>query len=142
MIANIREARRDELPQIVTLYNLMWSDSENPIDIKTAQSVFDGMSKGGRWMFVAEVDDRVVGSFMIVKSGEGRECVLDNVVVHPRYQRQGIGRQIVDFVADRCRREGCRQIVGSIRERHESSRAFWQSMGFERQLNRYVKTVD
>jgi len=140
---NIREARRDELSQIVTLYNLMWMDSVNPIDLKVAQNVFDQMQLNRQWMFVVEMDDRVVASFMmLIADSNEPECVLDNVVVHPRYQRKGIGRMIVMFVAEHSKNRGCRRIVGSIREKHELSSAFWESMGFERRPGGFFKNIE
>lgn len=139
----IREARRDELPEIVTLYNLMWVDSKHPIDLKVARNVYDQMQQNRQWMFVVEMDGRVVASFMMLIAGDNEpECVLDNVVVHPRYQRRGIGRQIVDFVGKHSKARGCRRIVGSIREKHESSSAFWVSMGFEQRPGGYFKDVE
>ena len=141
--AKIREARREELAQIVTLYNLMWTDSDTPIDTKVGENIFDQMQGDRQWMYVVDLDGRVVASFMVLIGGaDGSECILDNVVVHPRYQRKGIGRKMLAFVTEKCLEMGCRQIVVSKRERDRGSKGFYESLGFERTSVGFVRRLD
>jgi ribosomal protein S18 acetylase RimI-like enzyme len=137
----IRAARRDELSEIVTLYNLMWVDSD-PLDHKLAENIFDEMQgKPNQGMYVAETGGRVVASFMMLIN-DGGECVVENVVVHPKFQRHGIGKRMMSFVADRCRETGCRRLVISSAEKRESSSGFYESLGFRRMGYGFVKDFD
>jgi len=141
--AKIREARRDELAQIVTLYNLMWTDSDTPIDTRVGENIFDQMQGDRQWMYVVELDERLVASFMVLIGGkDDSEYIIDNAVVHPRYQRQGIGRRMLAFVTDKCLEMGCRQIVVSNRGRQKGYEGFYESMGFERTAVGFVKRLD
>jgi N-acetylglutamate synthase-like GNAT family acetyltransferase len=140
--ADIREAKREEIPQIVTLYNLMWVERGSPLDIKIGENIYDQMRGEGKAMYVVVVDGRVVGCFMLLlQKGDLARCILENVVVHPRYQRRGVGSEIIEFVTDRCREAQCRQIVASSRERREESSGFYESLGFERRGYGFVKNI-
>jgi N-acetylglutamate synthase-like GNAT family acetyltransferase len=141
--AKIREAKRDELAAIVTLYNLMWTDSDSPLDTKIGENIFDQMREHGQLMYVVEVEGRVVAAFMMLMTGDEEPvCDVDNVVVHPRYQRKGIGRMMMGFVTACCRKAGSRRIIVSNRQRRELPFAFLDAMGFERTSVGYVKTLD
>ena len=88
----IREPLREELPKVVTLYNLMWTQSENPLDVRWAESFFETVQKQpSQFMYVAEKDGRIVGAFMLLirnsqPAGADPEGVLENVVVHPKFR--------------------------------------------------------
>jgi GNAT superfamily N-acetyltransferase len=139
----IRTAKREELSAIVTLYNLMWLGSKSPIDLKVGENVFDQMERRGQGMYVVDVDGRVVGAFMLLIKGR-EECIAENVVVHPKFQRQGIGKMMMSFVTEKCKEAGCRRLVvssGEKRER-ESVRHFYESLGFKRRGYALVKHFD
>ena len=140
----IRTAKREELPEIVTLYNLMWVGSESPIDVKVGGNIFDRMQgKPRQGRYVVELNGRVVASFMtLIKGDVETECVLENVVVHPKYQRQGIGKKMMNFVTEKCREAGCRRLIISSSEKRESSSGFYESLGFKRMGYSFVKYLD
>lgn len=141
----IREAVRDELAQIVALYNLMWVGSKNPLDMKMAENFFEGLRKhSNHHMYVAEKDGRVIGSFVLLieATGDGEpEGVIENVVVHPRFQGKGVGKEMVRFAVDRCREAGCRRLVQPTSEKRESSAAFYESLGFTQEGYHLVKKI-
>lgn len=139
----IRVAKREELPKVVTLYNLMWV-GKKPIDIKTGENIFDRMQKRSQAMYVVTLDGRVVGTFMVLikADDDGLQCVVENVVVHPKYQRRGIGKQVMAFVTEKCKEEGCHRLVVSSSDKRESSAQFYESQGFERRGYSFVKRID
>ncbi len=143
----IREARREELPAIVTLYNLMWAGSKTPIAIKTGEGIFERMrANPNQRMYVAEVDGRVVGTFMMIvkdhpATGDARDCVVDNVVVHPRFQGKGIGKQMIRFVTEQGKQSGCARLVIAGGERRDDSHAFYESLGFTRKGYGFVRNI-
>ncbi|MDH3216557.1 MAG: GNAT family N-acetyltransferase [Candidatus Krumholzibacteria bacterium] len=143
----IRAAQREELAAIVSLYNLMWVGSKSPLDVKVGENIFDRMKRKGQRMYVVDVDGRVVGSLMMlvkpgVSSGADSECVLENVVVHPRYQRRGIGKKMMHFATAKCKEAGCSTLFVASGERRQRSAAFYESLGFARRGYGFVKRVE
>jgi GNAT superfamily N-acetyltransferase len=138
----IRPVRRDELPVIVTLYNLIWTGSKSPVDIKTATSIYDGMKKHPENdLYAALLDGRIVGTFMVVVKKEGpdlREAIVENLVVHPRYRRKGVGREMLDYIVTCCRQKGCRRVLVANREVREDLAAFYSVLGFERDGSNFI----
>lgn len=54
--------------------------------------------------FVAELDGQVVGVLVLILQDDG--ILLDNVAVPPAYQRQGLGRKLVEFAESEARNQG------------------------------------
>lgn len=136
----IREAVVSDLSKIVTLYNLMWMNSDTPLTMKTARSIFEGVERNPRHtMFVATVDDRIVGSFMILIQPD--DGLIDNIAVHPRFRRMGVGRKIVEFAAEHCREAGCTRLVLANRENWEKSAGYYEALGFVRNGYNLIKEI-
>ena len=133
----IREADHAELESIVSLYNLMWIGSKNPIDMKMAESYFAGLQhRPNHFMYVIEEDGRLVGTFLLLikedADKEAPEGVLENVAVHPRFRHQGIGTEMVDFAIEKCKLAGCARLIQPTNEKREDAAAFFESKGFAR----------
>jgi len=140
----IREATRDDLMTVVATYNLMWTDSKSPLDMKMAKNFFDGLERHpNHHMYVATTTGRIVGVFvlMIKDVSSGHESVLENVAVHPKFQGQGIGKEILSFVVDRSRKLGCARVIHSSRERRETASGFYEAHGFRRRGFNFVLDI-
>lgn len=134
----IREADHAELVSIVSLYNLMWVGSKNPVDMKMAEKYFAGVKRrANHVMYVIEEDGRLVGTFLLlIKKTPGKDScdgVLENVAVHPRFQRRGIGTEMVDFAIEKCRLAGCARLIQPTNEKREGATPFFESKGFSRE---------
>jgi ribosomal protein S18 acetylase RimI-like enzyme len=80
---------------------------------------------------VAEEEAQVIG--MVRGTYDGSRAVIYLASVHPRYQRQGIGRALVQHIARRFQAQG----AGSISVIVPGDARFWQHMGF-RQTTRVM----
>ncbi len=80
---------------------------------------------------VAEQEGKVVG--MIRGTYDGSRAIIYMASVHPTYQRQGIGRQLVVEIARRFKERG----AGSISVIVPGEAAFWKRMNF-RQTTRVM----
>lgn len=65
------------------------------------QSLLDGLNNQQRGYFVASLQEKIVG-FAIASlypiDTSDRECWLDDLGVHPEYQREGIGQKLVQAI--------------------------------------------
>ena len=59
------------------------------------------------------------------------EAHILNVAVHPDYRGRGIGRGLVSFVVDRCRRLGLRRVFLEVRRSNIVARRLYRDLGFE-----------
>ncbi len=80
---------------------------------------------------VAEEDDRVVG--MIRGAYDGSRSVIYLASVHPDYQRQGIGRALVQEIAQRFQERGAASIAVIV----PGDVDFWKKLNF-RQTTRVM----
>ena len=142
----IRIARDEELPEIITLYNLMWADSKSPLTMKVGENIYRRIRDNpDDDMYVVLLEDRIVGSFtVLVRKGGGgsNECVVENVAVNPKFQRRGIGSSIVYFLTDWCKLCGIATLTFTSGEKRDKSDAFYEAMGFERRGFSFTKTID
>ena len=85
--------------------------------------------------FVAEVDNNVVG--FILGDMRGSEyslplsCWVDIVGIDPDYQRQGIGKKLINAFWEECQRNGVKMRI-IVRESDENIINFLKSIGFHR----------
>lgn len=86
-------------------------------------------------VILAEVDGQVVGlalffynySTFLTKPG----IYLEDLFVLPAYRRQGIGKALLSYLAERAAQEGCGRLEWSVLDWNASAIAFYQRMGAE-----------
>lgn len=84
---------------------------------------------------LAEVDSQVVGfalffynySTFLTKPG----IYLEDLFVLPAYRRQGIGKALLSYLAERAVQEGCGRLEWSVLDWNAPAIAFYQRMGAE-----------
>ncbi|MEJ2720616.1 MAG: GNAT family N-acetyltransferase [bacterium] len=144
----IRPAAQEDVPDVVALYNLAKGIDAATFDVKTVGNIFARVRKHPNFhVFVAEMDSRVVGTFMLVvpegtRDGEHPEGIVENVVVHKMHQRQGIGKYMMDFAMTMCREAGCDKMRFSTNDRNAEASHFFETLGFERRGYGFVIDLD
>jgi len=88
-------------------------------------------------LYVAERDGSIVGSFaLLVMDNLGHlgapSGIVEDVVVAPSSQGQGVGKAMMAFAYNRCREKGCYKLVLSSNAKRERAHAFYESLGFAR----------
>ncbi len=86
---------------------------------------------------MAEQADEIVGSFaLLVMDNLGHlgtpSGIVEDVVVAPARQSQGIGQAMMEFALERCREKGCYKLVLSSNAKRTRAHAFYESLGYER----------
>ena len=84
---------------------------------------------GARELYVAELDREPVGCCGYVRLNDDT-AELKRLVVDRRVARQGIGRQLVKHVIDRCQSEGHMTLRLTTTESETAAQALYESIGF------------
>jgi len=132
----IKLATPDQRETVIELINELWTY----YDIAAER---DNISRAVDLIFsqpgLAEIHllyegDEVAGYFTLVPSLSleygGLYVTLDGLFVREPFRRRGLGRQIINFVLDRCREQGWLVIEAMANEENEVARYFYGSHGF------------
>ena len=116
-------AHRD---QVVSLWELVFGydapHNAPAVTIDKKLSVADGL------FFVALVRNVVVGTVMA--GYDGHRGWIYSLAVHPDYQKQAIGSQLLSFAERHLASRGCPKINLQIIEGNESAREFYEANGY------------
>ncbi|UCH82990.1 MAG: GNAT family N-acetyltransferase [Candidatus Latescibacterota bacterium] len=144
----IRSARQEDVPAVVALYNLTKGISAATFDVKTVMNIFEKVQKHPNFhVYIAEKGAKVVGTFMLVvmegpATGRSSHGIVENVAVHKRYQRQGIGKRMMEFAMEKCREVGCHELRFSTNDRNEEASRLFERLGFKQKGYGYVIDLD
>ncbi|UIJ72691.1 GNAT family N-acetyltransferase [Aurantimonas sp. HBX-1] len=140
--ATIRPARRDDVPAIVAL--LAADDIGGAVDTGAAadlplyEAQFDRIAaSANEFLFVAEVEGRVVGTFQIIIARSlpyraATRCILEAVQVHPAMRGQRIGEAMVLRAMEEGRAHGADAMTLTSNVKREAAHRFYDRLGFER----------
>jgi len=91
-------------------------------------------------LWVAEVDDRVVGTLTHVRPGDhgwehqpgAGDCGFRVLAVDPEVEGAGVGAALVEHVIERARRDGCHRMVITSMEFMTRAHGIYERRGFVR----------
>lgn len=139
MTLHIRPATRADLSAILALHSeLEFDAARNVLDLPRAEQIFDRMRQYPNYrLYVASEDDAIVGTFALLIMDNlahlgAPSGIVEDVVVHPAHQGQGIGKQMMLFAMERCKQTGCYKLVLSSNLRREPAHQFYEGLGFEK----------
>ncbi|MDV3351161.1 GNAT family N-acetyltransferase [Leptothoe sp. LEGE 181152] len=136
MTLTIRPGSREDLPQVVDIYNHSGLEHDAVLTLADAEKWFSRVQKYPNYtLWVACFSEKVVGTFALL--------IMDNLVHHgspsgiveavgvaPDLQGQGIGRRMMNIAIARCRSAGCYKLTISTNLRRTAAHAFYESLGF------------
>lgn len=87
----------------------------------------------GKWecSWVALEADRVVG--FVIASVKSHGLHVHRIVVHGAHRRRGLGRVLLQRVAERAVERGLRQLTLRVPEQNHGAAAFYHRLGFHQQ---------
>jgi ribosomal protein S18 acetylase RimI-like enzyme len=139
MITQIRQATETDLDDVLALYAQPDMDDGQVMDLASAQQVFAEFARHPSYrLFVACGDQaQVIGSYalLIMPNLAHRgtpSAVVEDVVVSPQHQGQGIGRQMMSHAVQLAREAGCYKLALSSNTKRASAHAFYESLGFRK----------
>lgn len=135
--ARIEPATLEDLPRLVDLTMALFELEEDFTPDRRKQerglrSVLEQPNRGR--IFVARTDYEIIGMvnvlFTISTAMGGFVVLLEDVIVHPEFRRQGYGSQLVDYVVDFARRKDFKRITLLTDKISDESQRFFARMGF------------
>ncbi|MBO5343999.1 MAG: GNAT family N-acetyltransferase [Ruminococcus sp.] len=107
----------------------VWKNHEgtNPVD-DSAEGFAKYIRRNPTTSFVAEDNGKIVGT--ILAGHDGRRGLFHHVSVLPEYQKQGIGKMLVDNAMDALEKEGITKVLLVVFKDNDNGNAFWEHIGF------------
>jgi GNAT superfamily N-acetyltransferase len=138
MNVTIREANESDLGRVLEIYRDSGLDRLRSLGIEEAAALFGKFAEYPRYkLYVAVADGEVLGTFALLimdnlANGGLASGVIEDVAVAKKAQRQGVGRAMIAWAMDECRRQGCYKLSLSSSEIRTEAHKFYESLGFVR----------
>ncbi len=135
----IRPITPPDVPAISSLAREIWQATypgiitQDQIDFMLElryghERLYDDLEDADKWLDQAFLDDRRVGfAFSEIYKGEFK---LDKLYIHPDVQRQGVGGQLIEHVAERARKLGYPKVILAVNKRNEKAINSYKKYGF------------
>ena len=153
----IRKGTENDIEEVAALYDAVndyleshtnypgWRNGVYPIREDAAQGIAENN------LFVAEAEGQIAGTFILRHRPEEAYALADwgnqldyseilvlyTFAVHPRFLRQGIGKQLMEFILAWAAREKIKAVRLDVYEKNTPAIRLYEQMGFQ-----YVDTVD
>ena len=137
---HIRHARRSDLDAIVRLIaddeSALHDDSPAPEHRAAYAHAFDQIDGDPRnELFVAEVEDAVVGTFQLtymphIFDRGAERAQLEGIFVARASRGRGIGGDMLKFALERARARGCRMAQLNSNKARANAHRFYEAAGF------------
>ena len=134
----VRQASAADIAAVLGLYAQPDLDDGNVLTVEEGIALFERFARYPDYtLYVAEQDHEIVGSFaLLVMDNLGHlgspSGIVEDVVVAPARQGNGIGAAMMRFALDRAREKRCYKLMLSSNARRGRAHAFYESLGYER----------
>lgn len=107
----------------------VWKNHEgtNPVD-DSPEGFTKYLRRNPATSFVAVDDGRIIGT--ILAGHDGRRGIFHHVSVLPEYQKQGVGKMLVDSAVEALRKEDINKVLIVVFKDNDNGNGFWEHMGF------------
>ena len=136
----IRHAEALDLPALHLLYQQLHpADTTTTIE-EMSEAFATRCAHPGCEVFVADQDDRVVGTFVLYRlpnmSFNARSmAILENIIVDEALRGQGIGRAMLEYARATAQAHGCLQLSLSSNARRTDAHEFYRRCGLAQHVN-------
>lgn len=134
---DIRKATQDDLPAILSLYSEIEAGGTTT-DLAHARVLFARMQTYPNYhVYIASDGGAVVGTFALLVMDNlahmgAPSGVVEDVAVASARQGQGIGKEMMRFAMEQCRKAGCYKLALSSNMKRDGAHRFYDALGFER----------
>jgi aminoglycoside 6'-N-acetyltransferase I len=141
MDLTVRDARSSDAEEIARLL----AQLGYPTASSAVSERLERLAVVGDRVFVADFDGRAVGlAHLQVTPALERErpaAKIGALVVEEAQRGRGVGRALVQAVADEARLRGCELLFLTSSEGRDDAHAFYEQLGFEPTGRRYSRTL-
>ena len=138
MELDIRKATQEDIPTLLELYRIFDNDNDPVMGLAAAKKIFARIeSYPNYYIYLAERDGETIGTFALLimdnLAHHGAPAgVVENVIVRPEFQSQGIGKLMMEYAMQLCAEAGCYKLVLSSNIIRERAHKFYEARGFEK----------
>lgn len=134
--ATIRRATRDDLEQVVVLFDGYRRFYQQPGDLDGARRFIGArLEAGDSVIFVAEQNQRLVGFTQLYPSFSSasmkRVWILNDLFVDPDARRRGIGQALMSAAEDFAREGGSKGLVLATQKTNAPAKALYEARGWK-----------
>lgn len=136
MNITIREAVAEDISYVMELYRQPDMDNGRSLSIEEAVSIHNKMLSYPNYkLYVALCENNIVGTFALAimdnLANMGKPSgLIEDVVVRSEWQGKGIGKQMMNYAIELCRRNGCYKAALSSNLKREKAHKFYENLGF------------
>jgi GNAT superfamily N-acetyltransferase len=137
-MATVRSARRDELDELLELYQQLNPDDPE-LDPEAVSDQWDGMvADDDLDIVVVEGDDRLVATCLLsvtenLTRGARPFALVENVVTREGCRGEGFGTRCVEAAVERARDRDCYKVMLLTGSDEAWKHDFYESCGFDRE---------
>jgi GNAT superfamily N-acetyltransferase len=139
METTLRDAGPSDRPLLLTLIRGLYDCEHIPFDAARVGAALDDLmadpALGRAW--IAEQGGVAVGYAVLTLGYSlefgGRFALLDELFVEERHRGAGVGRQVLDRIAETCRALGLRALRLEVERSNRVARELYRKAGFETQ---------
>ncbi len=123
----IRSYRSTDYQGVLDLWNIVFTDE--PAWNASEVLIRDKLTVQPHLFFVAEIDERVVGT--VLAGYDGVRGWVHKVATHPDYRRRAIAASLMQAAETGLRDLGCKKMNLQVRNGNDRAAAFYQSIGYQ-----------
>ena len=144
----VRKAREADLGDVLRFYAQPEIDDGVVLPMDEASAIFAQFSAYPHYkLYVVERGKKVIGSYaFLVMHNLGHlgapSAIVEDVVVAPECQGQGVGRLMMQHAMQCARMAGCYKLVLSSNAKRERAHEFYEKIGFERHGYSFIVRLD
>ncbi len=133
----ITPALKRDLPSVLRLYGVADIDDGAILPLPMAEALYRKMRSYPEYrIYLARYRGRVVGTFALAIMDNlahmGRPSgLVEDVVVAEDMRSKGIGRKMMEYAMEICRRKGCYKMSLSSNRRRKDAHRFYRNLGFD-----------
>ena len=142
----IKKACVDDIPQILKLYAQI--DNNETLSIKEAETIFNKFGEYPDYsLYVAKTGNKVVGTYELLimdnLAHKGTPSgIVEDVVVDSELRSQGIGKRMMEYAMDICRKRGCYKLTLSSSIQREKAHRFYENLSFRKHGYSFLIELD
>ena len=138
-----RDARQEDLPCIVAIYNTtiasrMVTADTSPVTVESRQKWFDEHRRSTRPLWLVEEENNILGwvSFQSFYGRPAYDATVEISIYLDEQQRgRGLGKQILQYCIDKAPNLGVHTLLGFIFAHNVPSITLFEKMGFQEWAN-------
>lgn len=130
---HVRQAQPEDTQAIAELYRELVPDA--PISVLPER--IDAIAKEpNTYLLVCDDDGEVIATALLCLCQDAMFnhqpfAIIENLIVHSHYQREGVGKSMMDYMEEFCLQQDCSKIMLLTGSERRDARDFYTAMGYD-----------